>query len=67
MPADQLKPRDWRIIELVALGQSNAGIARTIGTTEHVVKNYLREIFDKAGVWNRTELAVWAVARENRG
>jgi hypothetical protein len=28
-----------------------------------VVKNYLRIIFDKLGVWNRLELALWYEAR----
>jgi DNA-binding NarL/FixJ family response regulator len=38
-------------------------IARTIGTTEQVVKNYLRNTFDKLGVWSRLELAIWFAAR----
>jgi DNA-binding CsgD family transcriptional regulator len=60
-----LKPRDERIIELVSRGLRNEDIAREIGTTEHVVKNYLKEIYDKLGVWNRLELALWHVARSS--
>ena len=36
----------------------NREVADAIGTTEHVVKNYLRVIYDKLGLWNRVELAL---------
>ena len=38
-----------------------------IGTTEHVIKNYLRTIYDKLGLWNRVELALWYEARRHEG
>jgi DNA-binding CsgD family transcriptional regulator len=60
-----LKPRDEKIIEFVSQGLKNEDIAREIGTTEHVVKNYLRIIYDKVGVWNRLELALWHISRNN--
>ncbi len=47
------------IIELVAQGLKNKDIASRIGTSEHVVKNYLRVIYDKLGMWNRVEVALW--------
>ncbi len=55
--------REQRVIELVAQGLKNSEVARSIGTTEHVVKNYLRVIYDKLGLWNRVELALWYEAR----
>jgi DNA-binding NarL/FixJ family response regulator len=55
--------REQRVIELVAQGLKNSEVARNIGTTEHVVKNYLRVIYDKLGLWNRVELALWYEAR----
>ena len=55
--------REERVIELVAEGLTNAEVARILGTTEHVVKNYLRAIYDKLGLWNRVELALWYEAR----
>ncbi len=55
--------REHQVIELVAQGLKNCEVAEIIGTTEHVVKNYLRAIFDKLGVWNRLELALWYEAR----
>ncbi len=55
--------REYRIIELVAQGLKNRDVASEVGTTEHVVKNYLRVIYDKLGLWNRVELALWYEAR----
>ncbi|HWY68713.1 MAG TPA: helix-turn-helix transcriptional regulator [Terriglobales bacterium] len=55
--------REQRVIELVAEGLKNKDIAAAIGTTEYVVKNLLRCIFDRLGFWNRVELALWYEAR----
>ena len=57
--------REQVIIQRVAEGCKNREIADAIGTTEHVVKNYLRLIYDKLGLWNRVELALWYEARQN--
>jgi two-component system nitrate/nitrite response regulator NarL len=64
-----LRERETNIVKLVAQGLRNKDIARQIGTTEHVVKNYLRVIYDKIGLWNRVELALWYEKRiaEGRG
>lgn len=58
--------REHRVIQLVAQGLKNSEVANEIGTTEHVVKNYLRVIYDKLGLWNRVELALWYESRRNR-
>ncbi len=58
--------REYRVIELVAQGLKNRDVASAIGTTEHVIKNYLRVIYDKLGLWNRVELALWYEARRAR-
>jgi len=69
MPGEQrecqriFRPREQRIIELVAQGLTNGEVAREIRTTEYVVKNHLRAIYDKLGLWNRVELALWFEAR----
>jgi DNA-binding NarL/FixJ family response regulator len=55
--------REHRVIQLVAEGLKNKEVAEAIGTTEHVVKNYLRVIYDKLGLWNRVELALWYESR----
>jgi len=56
--------REQRVIQLVAEGLKNREVADAIGTTEHVVKNYLRVIYDKLGLWNRVELALWYESRQ---
>ena len=58
-------PREHAIIRLVAEGCKNREIADSLGTTEHVIKNYLRVIYDKLGLWNRVELALWYEARQH--
>ena len=57
--------RQEAIIELVAQGLTNRDIARELGTTEYVIKNHLRTIYDKLGLWNRVELALWYEARRH--
>ena len=58
---------EMRVISLVAEGEKNHEVARDIGTSVHMVKNILRTIFDKIGVWNRMELALWYVSRVGSG
>jgi DNA-binding NarL/FixJ family response regulator len=58
--------REHRVIQLVAQGLKNSEVANEIGTTEHVVKNYLRVIYDKLGLWNRVELALWYESRRSQ-
>jgi DNA-binding NarL/FixJ family response regulator len=71
MPANSLygtrvpSRRQQQVIELVAQGLKNSEVAEVIGTTEYVVKNHLRIIFDKLGFWNRVELALWYEARRH--
>jgi DNA-binding NarL/FixJ family response regulator len=57
--------RERAIIELVAQGLTNRDIAEAVGTTEYVVKNHLRTIYDKLGLWNRVELALWYEIRQH--
>jgi DNA-binding CsgD family transcriptional regulator len=61
-----LNNTERRVVELVAQGLKNSEIAERIGTTEHVVKNYLRLIYDKLGFHNRVEIALWHEARQHR-
>jgi len=48
-----------RLIDFVGLGLRNREIGVRLHTTEHVIKNYLRAIYDRAGVYSRTQLVVW--------
>jgi DNA-binding NarL/FixJ family response regulator len=58
-PRDQLTQKEIHVSTLVFEGLTNREIAKVIGTTEQVVKNYLRTAFDKLGVWSRLELALY--------
>lgn len=60
-PAKRLTDRELFLAQLVADGLKNGDIAVILDRTEHMVKNYLRIIYDKLGLWNRTELALWYV------
>jgi DNA-binding NarL/FixJ family response regulator len=55
--------REQQVIQLVAQGLKNREVADAIGIEEHVVKNYLRVIYHKLGLWNRVELALWYQSR----
>jgi DNA-binding NarL/FixJ family response regulator len=59
--------RQLRVIELVAQGLKNREIASELGIGDHVVRNYLSKIYDKIGVSNRVELALWYEARLHEG
>ncbi len=56
-----LTPREREIIDTVVAGYSNAEIAKKFGLSEQTVKHHLSSIFDKVGVFNRLELALFAV------
>ena len=58
-PRDQLTPKEVQVATLVWEGHTNREIAGMVGTTEQVIKNYLRTTFDKLGVWSRLELALY--------
>jgi DNA-binding NarL/FixJ family response regulator len=61
-PCDRLTPKEVRVARLVWEGLTNREIAAMVGTTEQVVKNYLRNTFDKLGVWSRLELALYVAS-----
>ena len=61
-PRDRLTAREIQIATLVWEGLTNREIAGLVGTTEQVVKNYLRNAFDKLGVWSRLELAMYVAS-----
>ena len=61
-PRERLTAKEIQVATLVWQGLTNREIAAVIGTTEQVVKNYLRDTFDKVGVWSRLELALYVAA-----
>lgn len=60
-PCQRLTPKEARVASLVWEGLTNREIAILIGTTEQVVKNYLRKVYDKLGVSDRLELALYCI------
>jgi DNA-binding NarL/FixJ family response regulator len=60
-PKVQLTPKETLIVSCVTQGMKNKEIALRVGTTEQVVKNYLRKVYDKLGVADRLELALFCL------
>ena len=60
-PHNRLKPKELAIITFITQGKRNKEIAYELGTTEQVIKNYLRKLYDKLGVSDRLELALYCL------
>ena len=60
----KLSLKELSIIACITRGMRNKEIAYQIGTTEQVIKNYLRKIYDKLGVSDRLELALYCMHHE---
>jgi len=60
-PRTKLSSKELLIIGHVTQGLRNREIAKEIGTSEQVIKNYLRKVYDKLGVSDRLELALYCI------
>ena len=60
-PKGRLTDKELLIVACVTQGMKNKEIAKEVGTTEQVVKNYLRKVYDKLGVSDRLELALYCI------
>ncbi len=58
---DRLTPKEMQIVALIVQGCKNKDIALQLNTKEQVIKNYLRAIYDKTGVSDRLELALFTI------
>ena len=58
---DRLTPKELQIVSLIVQGCKNKEIASQLGTKEQVIKNYLRSVYDKTGVSDRLELALFTI------
>jgi len=63
-PAAILTDREREVLRLVARGLSNKEIARGLGISEKTVKAHLGAAFQRIGVRDRTQAALWAERNE---
>jgi DNA-binding NarL/FixJ family response regulator len=56
-----LTARELEVVNLITEGCTNKDIAKTFGISEETVKRHLTNIFNKLGVGNRLELALFAL------
>ena len=58
--AVDLTPREAEVLGLVRQGLANKQIARRLGISERTVKAHLTSVFQRIGVADRTQAALWA-------
>src|SRR5690606_1678437 len=58
--SDPLSMREREVLAMLALGASNAQIAAELYLSVDTVKTYVRRVFQKLGVHNRTQAAILA-------
>ncbi len=56
-----LTQQELRVLKLIALGFNNDAIAQSLVVSRNTVKTHVRHIFEKLGVSDRTQAALWAV------
>lgn len=59
-PSVELTPREAEVLGLVRHGLANKQIARRLGISERTVKAHLTNVFQRIGVVDRTQAALWA-------
>lgn len=59
----ELSPRETEVLRLVARGLPNKQIARELQISEKTVKAHLTQVFQRIGVTDRTQAALWAKDR----
>ena len=55
-----LTPREQEVLELVRQGLANKQIGRRLGISERTVKAHLTSLYQRLGVADRTQAALWA-------
>ena len=60
----ELTPRELEIVAKIVFGYTNKDIAKELAISEETVKRHLTNIFDKLGVSNRLELALFALKHQ---
>jgi two-component system, NarL family, response regulator LiaR len=59
--ADSLSEREREILRLLGKGLSNGDVAARIYLSEGTVRNYVSSIFEKLGLEDRTQAAIFAI------
>jgi DNA-binding NarL/FixJ family response regulator len=60
-PDAELTDREREVLQLVRTGLANKQIARRLGISERTVKAHLTHVFQRLGVTDRTQAALWAM------
>lgn len=60
VPENLLTERELEVLRLLASGSSNPEIAESLSISKHTVKSHVTHIYDKLGVNDRAQTAVWA-------
>jgi len=61
-----LTKREVQVMDMVANGLTNREVAEQLRLSEHTVKNYMFEIFEKTGVSTRVELVLYALNQQRQ-
>jgi DNA-binding NarL/FixJ family response regulator len=56
-----LTPREREILQLIADGNGNKQIARLLAISDKTVKSHCGRLFQRLGVTDRTQAAIWAL------
>jgi DNA-binding NarL/FixJ family response regulator len=59
-PLEELTQRERDVLTLVGRGMTNKQVAWRLGISEKTVKAHLGSVFDRLGVQDRTQAALWA-------
>lgn len=59
-PGTRLTEREREVLQMVGEGHPNKTIARRLGITERTVKAHLTSVYQRIGVTDRTQAALWA-------
>jgi DNA-binding NarL/FixJ family response regulator len=58
---EPLTTRETEVLQLIAEGEANKEIARTLGISERTVKSHVSNILTKLGMQSRTQAALYAI------
>ncbi|HEY0470243.1 MAG TPA: response regulator transcription factor [Kribbella sp.] len=65
-PETKLTDREQEVLEMVGDGLPNKSIARRLGISERTVKAHLTNVYQRLGVTDRTQAALWVQRHAQR-